>query len=86
LRYVILLLLTGCAYTLPDGMVVTETHYTDAQELAAVCGDAQACAFTNYTTTCDMHLPLAANGDPMHREHEITECAGRIDAPQPVRW
>ena len=81
-----LFLLTACDALyykppLPQGMVVTESHYTDAQELAAVCGDRPACVWTNYTTTCDMHLPLEANGDPMHREHEITHCGGRRDPP-----
>ena len=62
-------------------MKLTETYYSSPQELAAICGEALACAFTNGTTFCDMHLPLAANGDIMHREHELTECYGRKDVP-----
>jgi hypothetical protein len=69
---------------LPVGMTLTESHYTDAQELAAVCApadpNARACAFVT-TTTCDIHLPLAANGDPMHRVHEIAHCSGKLDPP-----
>ena len=62
--------------------MVTETYYSDAQKLAEVCGDNLACSFTDMKTFCDMHLPLAANGDVLHRDHEITECYGRIDTPQ----
>ena len=62
------------------GMTITETHYTDAQALAEVCGYAEACAFV-VGNSCHLHLPLAANGDVMHREHEVSHCTGRLDAP-----
>jgi len=77
---VLLVLLSGCAYQLPQGMVITETHYNDTQELYAMC-QAEACVFTDTETFCDMHLPVAANGDPLHREHELMHCSGHIDAP-----
>ena len=83
----IMLLLTGCAslyYPHPEyteGMRFTETHYTDAQKLAEVCGDAKACVFHVPNKVCDMHLPLAADGSVMYREHELSHCYGRIDSP-----
>ena len=79
----VLALLVSCAtYELPEHMVVTETHYTDAQALAAVCGGTSlACVFTDEATYCNLHLPLAANMEPMYRWHEITHCAGRKDQP-----
>jgi len=64
-----------------SGMAITETLYTDAQKIAEVCGEALACAFV-VGNSCHIHLPLAANGDVLHRDHEITECYGRIDTPQ----
>lgn len=75
------LLLTACAHPLPADMVVTTTTYTDPQKLAEKCKGAEACVFTDMLTYCDMHLSLAANGEPMHREHELTHCAGRKDPP-----
>jgi len=76
----LLTLLTGCTYQTPQGMVITETHYTSTSALYAVC-KAEACVFTDEKTYCYMHLPLAANGDPMYREHELSHCAGRKDPP-----
>ena len=81
IKVALMLALTGCAHPLPTGMVVTETHYTDAQEIYSVCA-AEACVFTDQQTFCDMHLPLAANGDPMHREHELMHCGGHVDSPR----
>ena len=82
MRYLVLLLLVGCTYNLPYGMVITEVHYSSSVELAKICGEAQACVYTDQKTYCEMHLPLAANGEPLHREHEITHCAGRLDPPK----
>ena len=65
----------------PQDMVITESHYSDAQKLAEVCGDALACAVI-VGNSCHIHLPLAANGDAMYREHELNHCAGKLDAPQ----
>ena len=83
---VLILLLSGCAglyhKPLPEGMVVNEYHYTDAQKLAKFCGFAKACAYTDLKTYCDLHLPLAANGDVLYYWHEITHCGGRKDAPR----
>ena len=84
------LALTACSnfdYTLPEGMVVTETLYSDTDKLFDVCGygpngkPALACSFSDYRTVCNIHLPVAANGEAMHRVHEITHCGGREDAP-----
>jgi len=84
MRYLLALLLTGCAsYPLPEGMVVTQTVYDDIWELREVCGDGvDACVFTDAKTYCDMHLPAAANGEGMYREHELSHCGGRVDSPQ----
>lgn len=81
-----LLLLMGCESvynaTLPDGMTLVEVHYTDHQALVAVCGlDAEACSIVQ-GNICAIHLPLAWNGDPMYRDHEIRHCSGAIDAPK----
>lgn len=79
----------GCARVaylpLPDNMVLVEHHYTDWPTLAAICGgDAEACAIVA-GNVCTIHLPLAWNGDPLHREHEISHCAGKVDAPKPIK-
>jgi hypothetical protein len=83
-------LLTACEeqynITLPDGMVLEEHHYTDPQKLGAACNDyeAKACSYVS-PYKCVIHLPLAWNGDPMYRDHELRHCAGaKYDAPQPV--
>ena len=87
MRWLGLLLLTGCAYALPPDMVVTVTGYHDTDALYAVCGRdrydrvANACVFTDHKTFCDMHLPYAANGDYLYYAHEESHCAGRKDAP-----
>ena len=70
---------------LPEGMVVNAYTYTDAQKLAKYCGRANACAYTDLKTYCDLHLPLAANGDVLYYDHEITHCWGRLDAPRVER-
>lgn len=81
-------LLAGCESvynsTVPEGMTLVEVHYSDWPALAAVCGgDAEACAIVD-GDVCTIHLPVAGNGDPMHRDHEIRHCSGQIDAPKPV--
>jgi len=83
LALVPVLALMGCvSYDLPKGMLITETLYESAQALQEVCGaGTEACVFTDYSTFCDMHLPVAANGQPLHREHELRHCAGGEDAP-----
>lgn len=86
LAVVLMLLISGCdelySTDLPEGMVLTETHYTDPQKLWDACGGMmQACARTDFVTFCDIHLGLAANGEPMDRDHELSHCAGRKDAP-----
>ena len=78
----LLLFLTGCTYTLPEGMAVTETLYADPMELYAACGQFGSCVETDFETYCDMHLRQAANGEPANRQHELTHCAGRLDAPE----
>jgi hypothetical protein len=84
----IILALSACSSlydtTLPDGMTLYEFHYSDPQELARACGDANACAFVN-SISCAIHLPLAANGDPMYRDHELRHCSGGLDAPKAVK-
>ncbi len=76
----LVLLLSGCnslyPTELPEGMELTETHYTSSTELRDVCGASDACAFTNHSTFCDIHLPLAANGEVIerYRIEEIGHC------------
>lgn len=82
IRLLPLLLLTACTYPLPKDMKVTETLYADPMKLYAACGQFGACAESDRETYCYMHLPVASNGEPMGRDHEISECAGRLDAPE----
>ena len=79
----LVLLLTGCnslyITELPEGMELTETHYTDQQALYAACGKAvPACVMTDHKTYCNIHIPLAANGEPIerYRMDELNHCAG----------
>ena len=93
MRILLVLLLTGCTNlyntTLPEGMVLNERHYTDVQELQIACGakaSINACAMTDHKTYCNIHIPLAANGEVIerHRLHELSHCNGRIDTPRSV--
>lgn len=90
--------LMGCSHVtkhaykpLPVGMILVEHHYTNYQELVYACNPPfgwkehkEACAYVS-GNLCTIHLPLAWNGDPMYREHEISHCAGKIDRPAPIK-
>lgn len=76
---------------MPEGMKLVEHHYTDYQKLVIACNPAygraehtEGCAYVDWDT-CTIHLGLAGNGDPMHRDHEIRHCNGGVDAPKPVK-
>ena len=82
LPLLLLALISGRTHPLPKGMEVTQTLYSDPMALYEVCGQFGSCAFSDRETYCDMHLKQAWNGDPLSYEHEISECGGRLDAPE----
>ena len=93
MRYLIVLIvlsLSACSSLyiteLPEGMVLTETYYTDQQELDKACGDkisVDGCAITDHKTYCNIHVGLAANGEPKAntRTEEIAHCIAGILHP-----
>lgn len=83
-------ILTGCETVynsvMPEGMTLIEHHYDDWAELSEHCDGGEGCAIVNVMDwTCTIHLPVAWNGDPMHRDHEIRHCSGQLDAPKSVK-
>lgn len=93
MRYVFLLLLTGCSslyFPEPiEGMQIIEVVHTDLRTLNEACGEsrngrrAEACSI-QVGLTCTLHLPERYS--PFLYDHELTHCYGRQDAPEIASW
>ena len=86
--WLVIFILTGCESVynavMPPGMTLIEHHYSDWVALSEHCDGGEACAIVT-GDVCTIHLPLAMNGEPMYRAHEIRHCSGQLDAPKPIK-